>query len=251
MEAKCGTPEALGRRVAALEEEARQLRAQLTVLRDALASGVLRFPVQRGTVTKGILDHLTKRHGGNVHTLGVVVISRSSTWSSDFDSPKAVEYHVDPDTKAEFATKTWQDGWINFDFKDRGVLVTAYSLRSRTQSGTHDLGDLKTWKIEVRDAESGSWQVIDRRDVPDFRSRSTICTFDMSQPRIATQIRLTCLRPTYGQDWFCFSAIEFFGLLIDPTCIFSSFSIPELLSAATGSAAEPGIRSWLFSHGDD
>jgi hypothetical protein len=117
---------------------------------------------------------------------------------------------VNPNTQAEFSSGKWQNEWISFDFKDRRVNLTGYSIRPRTWCGTQDEGDLAEWVIEAWDPDSRSWKQIDSRNVGfSHRPRSIVKTYDSSTPLMSRQIRLRNVGTTLGQKpYFCFSAID-------------------------------------------
>ena len=104
----------------------------------------------------GVITALTLECGGNVHDNGIVNVTASSfaiCCESDGDMlyyPKeAANFGVD----FPYQSEPKEDSWICFDFKDRSLIPTGYSLDSHF---------LKSWVIEVSN-NGDSWREIDRR----------------------------------------------------------------------------------------
>ena len=104
----------------------------------------------------GIIAHLTREFGGNVHDKGIVNVTASSVLGS-YEPKDAVDLEGDK----EFASEDKENSWICYDFKDRRVTPTSYSIRS--QSGGSGSCHLKSWVIEASN-DGQSWTEIDRRD---------------------------------------------------------------------------------------
>ena len=104
----------------------------------------------------GIIAQLTRECGGNIHQKGVVEVTASGNWGDD---QSKVEHVVELGTNSRLATTMVSDSWIRYDFKDRRVAPTSYSIRS------HDVAYPRSWVLEVSsDGNDGSWQIVDRRD---------------------------------------------------------------------------------------
>ena len=115
---------------------------------------------------EGIIAHLTRECGGDVHRKGIVNITASSVRVRSpvnrigGPGPGLVLEQFCPtgmENEFNFCSKNERNAWICYDFKERRVIPTSYSVRS---SGGKNL---KSWVIEVSNDEY-SWTEIDRRD---------------------------------------------------------------------------------------
>ena len=109
----------------------------------------------------GIIAHLTRECGGNVHDNGIVNITSSSVYTTGDKHSYHPKNAADFETEAFFGSNGDTNAWICYDFKDRVVIPTSYSLRTywRGPGGYH----LRCWVIEVSNDEK-SWTEIDRRE---------------------------------------------------------------------------------------
>ena len=106
----------------------------------------------------GVIAHLTRECGGNVHDQGLVNVTASSV--SMGGDPRNV---VDLGTNSLYSSENENNTWICYDFKDRRIIPTSYSVRTSRNSPGGDT--LKSWVIEVsKDGTENSWVEIDRRD---------------------------------------------------------------------------------------
>ena len=105
----------------------------------------------------GIVAHLTRECGGNVHDKGIVSVTASSV--STFPPKNA----VDLGTGSEYQSNEEKDVWLCYDFKGRSVIPKSYSLRSNNGRSGPGGEYHKSWVIEVSNDDS-SWREIDRRD---------------------------------------------------------------------------------------
>ena len=107
----------------------------------------------------GIIAYLTRECGGNVHDKGIVDVSASTVPSYVKAHPKNV---VDLLTDNCYYSADKENSWICYDFKDRRVIPTSYSVRSGP--GRQDDWHLKNWTVEVSNTGTeGSWTEIDDR----------------------------------------------------------------------------------------
>ena len=156
----------------------------------------------------GIIAHLTRQCGGNVHKKGVVTVTASSV---DWCQPEDV---VTSDSR--FFTKDSPNSWIRYDFGGRRVTPTSYSIRS-TGYGPNN-NHLKSWVLEVsNDGSEGSWAVVDSRENnSDLNGPDLTRNFALSAPQSGA-FRFVRLRQTgknhLGADVLRISALELFGAL--------------------------------------
>lgn len=107
----------------------------------------------------GIVAHLTREGGGNVHDKGMVNVTASSV--SGFPPKNA----ADLGTSSEYQSGEQKGTWLCYDFKDRRVIPASYSLRSNNGRSGPAGEHRKSWVIEVsNDGTGNSWTEIDRRD---------------------------------------------------------------------------------------
>lgn len=116
------------------------------------------FVCKKGKILDGIIANLTKKCGGNVHKMEVVSVTASSFSNSNWEEylPEYVAY---VDTHDFWSSEEEPDPWICYDFKDRRVAPTSYTLRS----GDYPYGGchLKSWVLEV--SNGVGWEELDRR----------------------------------------------------------------------------------------
>lgn len=85
------------------------------------------FIEEKKNCFKRIIHHLTKETGGNVNDNGTILVTASSVCNGHF--PK---YAVDLDDNLHyFQSVAMQDSWLKYDFKDRKIRPSKYSIRTR------------------------------------------------------------------------------------------------------------------------
>ena len=148
----------------------------------------------------GIIVHLTHQRIGSVYDERIVRVTSESR-------PRNA---VDPKTNSEYHFKPEQGPWICYEFKDRLVRPTSYSLRSGMAS------HLKSWVIEVsNDGTENSWTEIDRRDDNfDLNEEFVTANFKISRVPMSA-FRFLRLRMTGVNHWagniLVLNALEIFG----------------------------------------
>ena len=157
----------------------------------------------------GIIAHLTRECGGNVHDLGIVNVTASS-----FQSGYHPKNAVDLRKHAAFDSQDEPNSWICYEFKARSVIPTSYSVRSwgYGPGSCH----LKSWVIEVSN-DKVSWTEIDRQDNNNnLNDKYVTRNFTISQVP-SESFRFVRLRQTgkshSGYDFLTLSALEIFGTL--------------------------------------
>ena len=163
----------------------------------------------------GIIEYLTHECGGNVDDKGIVNVTASSGFEGrSFCHQK---HAADIGTDSEFASNHEPDSWICYDFKERRIIPTSYSMRSYSWSpgtGPHP----KSWIIEV--SNNGlSWTEIDRRDNNnDLNGSFLIANFKISHVP-SESFRFFRLKRTgrnhFGNDHLALSSLEIFGTLFE------------------------------------
>ena len=153
----------------------------------------------------GIITHLTLECGGNVHDKGIVHVMGESEHPE-----KAVDMMID----THYFAHDELDMFLCYDFKERRVIPTSYSLVSglRSPGSWH----LKSWVVEVSN-DGYVWVEIDRRqDNNDLNAEGATANFQISSI-IREGFRLFRLRPTgpshCGKNVFSIAYMEIFGTL--------------------------------------
>ena len=101
----------------------------------------------------GIIHHLTEKCGGNVNEKGVVTVTASS---NNYICNKV----VDLDSDSIFQTDDTPNQWVRYDFNERRVRPTHYTIRTRNDNC--DGGNPQNWVIEVSNSgNDNDWKIIE------------------------------------------------------------------------------------------
>ena len=160
----------------------------------------------------GIIASLTRQYGGNVHDKGIVNITAESSSYHD-EPPKNV---ADLGTSSRYASEDKENQWICYDFKDRTVAPTSYSIMS--QDSGHGGNHLRAWVLEGSN-DGDTWTILDKRDNNcDLNASLVTCNFQIAQP-LQDGFRFIRLRQTGKNNGISpcytmrFSSLEIFGVL--------------------------------------
>ncbi|OHT08544.1 hypothetical protein TRFO_22880 [Tritrichomonas foetus] len=179
--------------------------------RSRYKSTVIPFRKESPNRFSGIIHHLTKECDGNVHVKEIVDVT-SSTVNSDFYPQNAVDLK---NKNSYFQTRNELNGWICYDFKEKKINPTHYSIRSRhdnDEGGWH----LQTWIIEGSN-EEGKWIELDSRQNEkslDFRNAENTfeITKHLNEYFQKLRLRITGME-TACEYYLTISALEYFGRL--------------------------------------
>lgn len=105
----------------------------------------------------GIIAHLNREYGGNVHNSGVVDV----TASPDGDGRSSAWAVVNFQATDCYWSRNEPNAWICYDFKDMRITPTHYTLKSG--EGYSGSQHLKSWVIEVS-IDGSEWFEVDRRE---------------------------------------------------------------------------------------
>ena len=105
----------------------------------------------------GIIHHLTAETGGNVNDNGTVITTASTICNGHYS-----KYAVDLDDDTHyFQSVSIPNSWLKFDFKERKIRPSNYSIRTRhdcDQGGYHP----KNWVIEGSNTDNDNdWKILD------------------------------------------------------------------------------------------
>ena len=162
---------------------------------------------------EGIIDYLTKETGGNVHDNNTIEIATNSIYED-----KSSIYHpknlVDFKVKSFYYSKNQSDIYICFDFKERGINLSSYSIKS--SSNGRNSGHWRNWVIEISNDEL-NWEEVDRHDDDSsLNVPNKIATFEINK-KLKDFVRFIRIRQTLfswrGDFYIFFPCIEFFGKL--------------------------------------
>jgi hypothetical protein len=177
-------------------------------------------------VPDGMIAHLTRECGGNVHDCKVVDVT-----SGSFEKEIYGAYNNEPMLAAKNAADLETDScfmsayrdnkediphtrnnWICYDFKKRRIVPTHYTIRMYGPSNYH----LKSWFIETS-VDGENWREVTREeDNKQLNDSRFIGTFPVAGAGERRFIRLVNIgRNHYGNDCLLISAWEIFGSLIE------------------------------------
>jgi len=167
---------------------------------------------EEGKEFEGIMRHLTRETGGNIHDNGTIEIKSNSIVNDDNNyHPKNL---VDYDKTNIIHSKDESGVFIVFDFKDREIQLTNYSIQSA--SNGPNCGNLRNWKLEVSQ-DGKTWTPVDEhQDDGTLNGSNIIFTFNTKPTE--SFYRFVKLTST-GQSWrqygnhyeFYFPYLEFYG----------------------------------------
>lgn len=159
-------------------------------------------------ILDGIIAHLTREYGGNVHEQGILKVTGNYLFH-----PKCV---ANLSTRERFLSDPVIDSWICYDFQCRQIIPASYSVMSRTWPSEDPCNHLKSWVFEGSN-DGTSWTELDRRENNhDLNSSCAIQNFEISRPSGCVRfIRIRQIGPNHkGGDTLSFAALEIFGLLL-------------------------------------
>jgi hypothetical protein len=185
-------------------------------------------------VPDGIIAHLTRERGGNVHDCGVVDVTCGSfeketqganPHSGAYDNqPKfAAKNAADLETPSIFGSACrrsseeishTRNNWLCYDFKERRIVPTHYAIR------TNDYGPgrahLKSWLVETS-VDGASWREVAREaDSSQLNGKWFTRTFAVAGGGECRCIRLVNIgRNHRGSNILYITAWEIFGRLIE------------------------------------
>jgi hypothetical protein len=174
-----------------------------------------KFPFDPKAPLAGIIDYLRKKHGGNLHDLGVVTVTASDVRSGNgCDSPKNVI--IDGTGNWFYSTDQQADHWICCDFGNSRVALTHYSIRSCDGGGGPNWNNPQNWCLEGSQ-DRQLWTELNRQqNNRELDAQSKVSTFPVN---VSGRFRMVRLRQTgvncarHGE--LVLSRLEFFGTLFE------------------------------------
>jgi hypothetical protein len=166
-------------------------------------------PFRQDAALDGIVAYLTRECGGNVHEREVVTISASSGRSGR-DAPRNT---ADLTADSVFVSANTANQWLCYDFKNRRVLPSYYTLRSNFD-GQPNWSNPKSWVVEISD-DGVEWVMVDvQQNTCCLNDRNVVASFPI---RGGKECRMVRLRQTdlnhSGTHFLVMSSFEVFGTL--------------------------------------
>jgi hypothetical protein len=165
-----------------------------------------KLPYIQGGGWNGILAHLSKEFGGDIHGKGIVNITSSG------DHVNSCWQVADHKWNDYWCSENVENSWICCDFKDKSVLLRHYTLKSNY----HGYHCFVQWQIEGSNDEN-TWKSLDSRETKDLWGKSMTKTYKCSKANSNEFFRFIRMRQTGKdsslQNFFMLSNIEFFGWL--------------------------------------
>ena len=162
----------------------------------------------------GIIAFLTRECGGNVHDKGVVNVTASSCLSG---VASLAHQGVDLLSDSVFHTDNVPGSWCCYDFKERRVSLSSYTIRSYCPTPRNPGHHPISWVVEVSN-DNTNWQVVDSHT----NDHSLTINHVTRNFRVSSvpdgSFRFVRLRQTgvnsYNTHHLIFCAFELFGTLV-------------------------------------
>ncbi|KAK8893873.1 hypothetical protein M9Y10_022302 [Tritrichomonas musculus] len=151
---------------------------------------------------EGIISFLTDKYGGNVSITKAVAISSSGTL---WNSPSVI---ADFDSTDFWVSENLPDSWIAYDFKERLINITAYTIRG------DNTGSLCNWVVEGS-IDKILWDELDRHEnCSDLIGLYTSKSYFVDSRQEYRYIRLRQIGPDISnENYLNLCCFEVFGSL--------------------------------------
>jgi hypothetical protein len=141
--------------------------------------------------------------GGNVHEKGIVGVTSSGDNSNK-------PYQIAGENWSSYWMSTNQpNSWISFDFKERSVSPTHYTIKS-DNAGYY----IKSWEFEGSN-DNNTWTQLDSRTTNDHSSGSVVRTYSIPDTSMIPFFKYIRLRQTNtnanNSHYLGLSGFEVFG----------------------------------------
>lgn len=166
-----------------------------------------------GNSLNGIIHYLTQTSGGNVGDNGTVAISSSSE-NGSYVAKNAVDFESE-NVQNYFQSIDQSNSWLKYDFKERKVCPTHYSIRTRR---IYNNNHPKTWVIEGSNTgKDNEWEILDTKSgITSLLGLNRTQTFDIksntNQFYRFLRIRQTG-KNSFNCDYLTIDSLEYFGYL--------------------------------------
>lgn len=169
------------------------------------------YPYERGDPFNGILNSLNQKCKGNAHSHGLVSITASSSGGWNGQPCQTIDYGW----TGAWGTQNFRNSWIRFDFKEKLVILTGYSIRSHNW-GVNSF-HMKSFAIEGS-LDGLKWNPIDEKfDINELNGALQFYTWKCkkSLPYRYVQIRQIGKNQA-GNNHLALHEIELFGTIFRP-----------------------------------
>jgi hypothetical protein len=189
-----------------------QTPPKLTNPRLCRPPGISFVPDPDNPLSGGLISHLTRQCGRNLHEAGIVTATASSVYDT------TTNYHamrtLDLTTDSFVFTENQPGQWVCYDFHDMRIRPTHYAIRSRNDLARGN-NHLRSWIFECR-RDGGEWEQIDSRsDSQDLNDPGVRRLFSVTSSSEYRYFRLSQTGPNHsGNHCLGLSGFEIFGTLI-------------------------------------
>jgi hypothetical protein len=157
-------------------------------------------PFENNSPFQGIIAYLSDQYGGNVHDRDVVKVT-----SKSHSEPHLAKNVANLNSIEGFWSKDSNDEWICYDFKERKIVVTDYSI---SNSGWTPY--LVSWLLEGS-VDGEAWIILDeKRQCREIDGAMKVGTFQVGKKQIVRFVRIRNL----GGSWLGLTKFELFGTII-------------------------------------
>lgn len=175
----------------------------------------IEFRYTKGKDFEGIMHHLSEETQNNIHDDGIIEITSNSILSNIYHPKNLVDFHE----KNYYHSKDDGGAYVCFDFKDKLVQLSSYSIKSMNNNVHYS--HLKNWVMEVSNDEK-TWRIVDSHiNDPILDEPGVVVNFAIRKKNIDFH-RFIRIRqngnswdPRTNHNFIGFYFIEFFGKLIE------------------------------------
>lgn len=156
-----------------------------------------------GHELEGLIDYLNKKCDGNAHLKGLIFIS------SNGDKNNHCYDLIDRQFTKNFYPKDSPDSFVMFDFKEKKISVTHYSIGHRLNS----LNKLLNWEL-LGSNDGKNWNVLDERHIKPWNGTNNVSTYSTDNHDFYRFVKLK-LKGESSSNKYCMilASVEFFGKL--------------------------------------
>ena len=170
-------------------------------------------PLDTARPLEGIIRHLSRMYGRNICETGIVRLTGSRPYNMDPNYSNSVGQVAIADRSTYFCSANEPNMWICYDFKNRRIKPTAYTIQSF--AGSSGWEHLRSWVIETS-TDGTTWTEIDRHENCESLNREhAVASFIISSSSECRMIRLRQIGPNchrFVQDnKLVLSSWEIFG----------------------------------------
>lgn len=172
----------------------------------------IQLPYVKNHEFEGIINYFKTKKEGELNNY--IKITSTKLESDSHSTIHVVNYQEKRDY---FSSGPFENPWICFDFKDKKIILSNYTIR-----GYHSSNQPRSWVIEGTNFDDNDsndkWETIDEhKDCDDLKGGNKTHTFSIKNSNNKSY-RYIRMRST-GIDWcngryLCINAIEFYGSLI-------------------------------------